>query len=148
MSPHLPGSENPVTKFLRAYQDAVSNKDVDALVGLYADEVRVFDIWGVWSYDGIARWRASVTEWFASLGTERVAVRFSGVREQRAPDFAVASAFVTYSGLSASGEALRSMDNRLTWVLRSEQGVWKITHEHTSAPIDFESSKVLLGRPT
>ena len=60
----------------------------------------------------------------------------------------MASAFVTYTGLSASGEALRSMDNRLTWVLRSEKGAWKITHEHTSAPVDFESSEVLLRRPT
>ena len=45
---------------------------------------------------------------------------------------------VTYAGLSAEGEELRSMQNRLTWALRVSGHVLRITHEHTSAPIGFE----------
>ena len=51
-----------------------------------------------------------------------------------------------YRGLSADGEELRSMNNRLTWVLRKDaNGVWKIVHEHTSAPAGDEG-KVQLRR--
>jgi ketosteroid isomerase-like protein len=38
------------------------------------------------------------------------------------------------------------MHNRLTWALKQENGAWKIVHEHTSAPVDFKTSKVILQR--
>jgi ketosteroid isomerase-like protein len=139
-------SASPIDEFLRAYQDAVFAKDVDAFVGLYADDVRVFDMWGVWSYDGIERWREMVKGWFESLGTESAAVEFSDVHEELAQTIAVAHAFVTYKGISAAGAELRSMQNRLTWILERHQGAWKVVHEHTSAPIDFGSAKVMLNR--
>ena len=60
---------------------------------------------------------------------------------------AVAHAVVTSAGVSAAGEALRAMQNRLTWALkRGRDRSWKIAHEHTSAPFDFETSKPILQR--
>src|SRR6266851_9883530 len=48
-------------------------------------------------------------------------------------------------GLSGDGKELRSMDNRITWVLRKNRdGAWKIIHEHTSAPADFDTGRVTL----
>jgi ketosteroid isomerase-like protein len=39
------------------------------------------------------------------------------------------------------------MNNRLTWALRkTDRGKWKVVHEHSSAPIDFETAKVILNR--
>jgi ketosteroid isomerase-like protein len=38
------------------------------------------------------------------------------------------------------------MTNRLTWALRKTGGAWKVVHEHSSAPIDFESAKAMLQR--
>ena len=62
-------------------------------------------------------------------------------------DVAVLHAFVTYKGMSAGGEELRAMSNRLTWGLRSQaEGTWRIVHEHTSAPADFETGKAMLQR--
>jgi len=129
-----------------AYRAAVYAKDVLVLVGLYDVDVRVFDLWGRWSYDGIAAWRGMVDGWFSSLGTERVVVGFDDVQVVEAAELAVAHAFVTYQGESAAGESLRSMSNRLTWVLGRRDGLWKIVHEHTSAPVDPESATVLLRR--
>ncbi len=106
----------------------------------------VFDMWGTWSYSGVGAWREMVTEWFGSLGTERVEVSFDDVRTTSARDVVVAYAFVTYKGLSAEGEALRAMQNRLTMVLGKKGATWKIVHEHSSAPVDFETSKVIRGR--
>ena len=134
-------------EMLSAYADAVRAKDVDAFVGLYADDVRNFDLWEQWSYDGMDAMRGMVAEWFGSLaGDEQVAVTFDEVRSQAGPDVAAVSAFTTFAAVSPDGTELRSMNNRLTWVLRKEtDGSWKIVHEHTSAPAGDEG-KVQLRR--
>jgi uncharacterized protein (TIGR02246 family) len=133
-------------EMLEKYAAAVRAKDVDAFVGLYADDVRTFDLWSEWSYDGKAAYRGMVAEWFGSLGTDVVAVEFDEVRTQAGTDVGAISAFLTFRGLSADGEELRSMNNRLTWVLRKDgDGTWRIAHEHTSAPAGDEG-KVQLHR--
>jgi uncharacterized protein (TIGR02246 family) len=133
-------------EMLEKYAAAVRAKDVDAFVELYADDVRTFDLWSEWSYDGKAAYRGMVAEWFGSLGTDVVAVEFDEVRTQAGEDVGAISAFTTFRGLSAEGEELRSMNNRLTWVLRKDgDGTWKIAHEHTSAPAGDEG-KVQLRR--
>jgi uncharacterized protein (TIGR02246 family) len=133
-------------EMLNKYVAAVRAKDVDALVDLYADDVRTFDLWSVWSYDGKDALRGMVAEWFGSLGDDVVAVEWDDLRTQAGDDVAALSAFLTYRGLSAQGQELRSMNNRLTWVLRKDGGgAWKIAHEHTSAPAGDEG-KVQLRR--
>jgi uncharacterized protein (TIGR02246 family) len=133
-------------EMLEAYAAAVRAKDVEAFVALYADDVRTFDLWSVWSYDGKDAFRGMVTEWFGSLGTDVVAVEWDEVRTQTGEDVSAVSAFLTYRGLSKDGEELRSMNNRLTWVLTKDgDGPWKIVHEHTSAPAG-EGGKVQLRR--
>ena len=123
-------------EMLAAYAAAVRAKDVEAFLGLYADDVRNFDLWSEWTYDGKGALRAMVSEWFGSLpDDEVVGVVFDEVRTQAGEDVAALSAFTTFRALSPEGEELRSMNNRLTWVLRKEaDGTWKIAHEHTSAP--------------
>ena len=134
-------------KMLAAYAAAVRAKDVDAFLSLYDDDVRTFDLWSEWSYDGKPALREMVEEWFGSSQTaEVVAVEFDEVRCESGDEVAAVSAFTTYRGLSAEGEELRSMNNRLTWVLRKgDDGTWKIVHEHTSAPAGDEG-KVQLRR--
>jgi uncharacterized protein (TIGR02246 family) len=132
---------------LNAYANAVRAKDVDAFVGLYADDVRNFDLWNEWSYDGKDALRGMVAEWFGSLpDDEVVSVRFDDVRTQSGSDVAAVSAFTTFAAVGSDGTELRSMNNRLTWVLRKDaDGAWKIAHEHTSAPAGDEG-KVQLRR--
>ena len=129
------------------YADAAHEKDVDGFLSLYDDDVRSFDMWGRWSYDGIGEYRAMVEEWFGGLGEERVGIEFDDIREIVGEDVAAASAYVTFRGLSADGEELRSMNNRITWALRrAPDGAWRVVHEHTSAPIDPATAKVELKR--
>ena len=134
-----------VGALLEEYRDAVHAKDVDRFVAIFADDVRVYDMWGTWSHDGIDSWREMAEVWFDSLGDERVRVEFDDVQTTVGDDVAVVSAFVTFAGISADGEELRSMNNRLTWGLRKTDGTWKVVHEHTSAPAG-EEGKVQLSR--
>jgi len=133
-------------EMLDAYVAAVRAKDVDAFVGLYADDIRTFDLWREWSYDGKDALRGMVAEWFGSVGDDTIVVEFDEVRSQPGDDVGALSAFLTFRGVSPDGEELRSMNNRLTWVLQKDgDGSWKITHEHTSAPAGDEG-KVQLRR--
>ena len=139
-------ADETVRRVVDAYRAAVLAKDVDAFVGLYAPDLRAFDTWGRWSYDGIDAWRAMVTDWFGSLGDARVVVEVADLRTQVADGLATAQAFFTYRAEAADGRTLRAMQNRLTWVLTPRDGAWKIAHEHTSVPLDHETAKGIFTR--
>jgi uncharacterized protein (TIGR02246 family) len=131
---------------LDAYSAALFAKDANAFLQLYHPDVRIFDLWGAWFHDGAEAWRNVVEHWFESLGSERVKATFDDVRLSGGADLASISAIITYEGRSATGEKLRDMQNRLTWVLAPHDGAWRIIHEHTSAPIADDDLKAILRR--
>src|SRR5438067_11838920 len=91
-----PTKRSEMEEMLEAYAGAVRAKDVDAFAALYADDVRTFDLWSVWSYDGKDAHRAMVSEWFGSLGDdEEVVVEWDEVRAEAGDDVAGVSAFLT-----------------------------------------------------
>ena len=131
----------PVTHALDVYAAAVYAKDVEGFTALYDDDIHVFDSWGQWQYQGIDQWRGMAAGWFGSLGDERVQVEFNDVQSAVGEDVAFGHAAVTFAGVSADGERLRAMTNRITVNLAKKNGVWKIAHEHSSLPIDLETGK-------
>jgi len=140
-------ADKAITRVVETYKSAIYAKDAAALIRLYDPKARVFDTWGVWSYEESASWQSAVEAWFTSLGTERVKVAFDDVQTSGDADFAVVSAIVTYAGQSAQGEQRRPMQNRLTWALKTSGHVLRIIHEHTSAPVGFDDAKAILQRP-
>ena len=139
-------ANRPVDQVLAAYRAAVLAKDVEAFVALFADDVHVFDMWGPWSQEGISSWRDVATRWFGSLGDEHVVVEADDVRTSVSGDMATLTAFLTFRGVDAAGTELRSMNNRLSWVLREQSGRWKVVQEHTSIPIDGATGKGIFKR--
>ena len=88
-------------EMLEAYAAAVRANDVEAFLGLYADDVRNFDLWNEWSYDGKDALRGMVEEWFGSLDDdEQVAVVFDDVRSHEDGDVGALSAFATYAAVA------------------------------------------------
>lgn len=140
--------EQQVRQALATYERAVLAKDVQTFMHLYDPAVRVFDTWGTWVHEGAAAWQVAIEGWFASLGSERVRVAFEDVNVLGGAGMAALSATVRYTALSAQGEVLRSMQNRLSWVLQVRGHVLRIVHEHTSAPVGFEDAKAILQRPS
>lgn len=138
--------DKDVARVLATYEAAVYQKDVPTFMRLYDPSVRVFDAWGLWCHEGAEAWQRAVEGWFTSLGTERVKVSFEDVTCWAGKEVSSVCAIVTYAGVSATGESLRSMQNRITWVLRTSGHVGRIVHEHTSAPIGFEDHKAMLSR--
>jgi ketosteroid isomerase-like protein len=138
-------SDHPARRVLKHYAAAVFAKDLDAFVSLYDRNVFVFDAWDVRSYNGIDAWRGMTSDWFTSLGNERVVVEFEDERSAVSATLAYASAIVRYTAVSESGQALRSLQNRMTIVLEVRGDGWKVVHQHTSSPIDFETKKGILA---
>ena len=138
--------EAPVARVIEAYKSAVAARDVVAFMRLYDPAVRVFDAWGVWSYEGVPAWQVAIEGWFASHPTDRLKVLFDDVRSMATPAFTSVSAIVTYAVVSPQGAPVNAMQNRLSWVLKTSGHVLRIIHEHTSAPVGFEDGKAILQR--
>lgn len=128
------------------YKSAVFEKDAEAFLSHYTEDIHIFDLWEKWSYEGIDAWRGMVTGWFGSLGDEKVVVDFDGVQINGSDDLVIAHAYITYKALSVDGQELRSMNNRLTLALKRTKSGWKIFHQHSSAPIDGDTLKVMFKR--
>jgi len=137
--------QDDVRALLDVYIASAYAKDVDRFMTMYADGVRIFDLWGTWEVRGAGAWREGIAGWFGSLGEERVVVEFDDVEVTVGADLASLTAMVGYSAESAAGDRVRQMTNRLTWVL-SRTDVWRVIHEHTSAPADDATGKVILER--
>ena len=131
---------------LAAYQAAVLAKDADAFVSIYSDDVQIFELWGTWVHD-IGSWREMAKGWFAFLGDQRSVVEAHDVRTQVSGDMATLTASLTYRAVDPAGQELRSLDNRLTWVLRQRGGRWLVVHEHTSVPLAHDDGKGIVKRP-
>ena len=135
-----------VESLFETYKNAVLQKDAEAFAAIFDSNVRVFDMWVLWSYDGLASWKEMAKGWFGSLGTERVVVTFDDIQIETVGEMALATAYVRFAAIAGSGEELRYLQNRLTWVARMKEERWVIIHQHTSSPIDFKTMKVILKR--
>ena len=103
-------------------------------------------MWGEWTIKGLAAWRELTIGWFASLKTERVVVTFEEIQIRAAGESASATALVRFAAISGDGEELRYLQNRLTWIIQKSENSWKIVHQHTSVPINFETMKGILKK--
>jgi uncharacterized protein (TIGR02246 family) len=139
-------ADAPIRQLLAGYQAAVLAKDVDAFVALYADDALIYELWGQWTHD-IASWREMAKGWFAFLGDATSIVEAADVRTTVSGDMAMLTAFLTYRAVDAAGQAQRSLDNRLSWMLRQRNGRWQVVHEHTSVPIAHADGKGIFTRP-
>lgn len=128
-------SSTPIEIILNKYKTTAESKDVEGHISIYDENVVVFDLWDQWSMQGRSAVRAMVSEWFGSLGIENVKIDFDIQQAMHKGDFAYGLAIVKYSAISALGETIRWLQNRMTIVLENKSGEWKIVHQHTSAPV-------------
>nr|WP_297525319.1 nuclear transport factor 2 family protein [uncultured Roseateles sp.] len=136
-------TDDPVHTFLRDYAAAVFDRDLQRFVDLYAEDVQVFDSWDRWEFAGREDWAGMIAGWFAGIQDVRVRVTAKDVKTWHDAHVAGGSATLAFAALDADGQPLRSTENRLTVLLRNEGGTWRVVHQHTSVPVDFQSKHVV-----
>jgi len=132
-----------ILQLLEKYKKSVWYKDLDAFLEIYDEDICAYDLWNAWSYEGLEAWSGMVKDWFSWLNNEKDDVSFHNTVVKSNQDFATLYTFIIYRGLSADEVELRRIQNRLTWVLQKKEGVWKVIHEHTSAPAKMDDMKIM-----
>ena len=138
--------DQAVDKLKQRYIAAVADRNASALIQIYDPKARIFDAWGVWEYNGTSAWQIAIEGWFSSNPTDKLQVSFSECTVVGTLDLATMTAILTNAGISAEGKETHSMQNRITWILRTVGHNLRIVHEHTSAPIGFEDMKAILKK--
>jgi ketosteroid isomerase-like protein len=133
-----------VADFFSLYKDFAWKKDSESMTQLYDESVIVFDMWNKAHYSGLAEWSNTIRQWLGSLQDERVNVIFEMTTIQNGENVSFASSIIQYEAISTDNKILRSMRNRITLgFIRTEQGLWKVKHQHTSAPINADLQAIL-----
>ncbi|RYG75707.1 MAG: DUF4440 domain-containing protein, partial [Alphaproteobacteria bacterium] len=48
-----------------------------------------------------------------------------------------------FAALDEAGEATKAIQNRMTVTMQREGDRWRVVHQHTSVPVDFQSKQVI-----
>jgi ketosteroid isomerase-like protein len=132
-----------ISHFFTSYQQTAFKKDVAGMINLYDENVTLFDMWGKGFVVGLKEWSVNITAWLTSLKDERVRVGFEMIEVNEGGDIGFASAIVQFEAIGPDDNVQRSMKNRMTLGFVKTKGVWKVRHQHTSAPIDSDLKAIL-----
>jgi ketosteroid isomerase-like protein len=132
-----------IQDFFTIYKQSALDKDTDGMIKLYDENVVIFDMWTHGFQTGLTEWSSAIIDWLGSLGEEKVNVIFEMIDIKESDQVGFASALVTYQAITTEDTVIRSMKNRVTLGFIKTQDVWKVVHQHTSAPINFELEAIL-----
>lgn len=129
--------------YFTIYKQSAWDKDAESMIALYHDNVVIFDMWNQGYQTGLTEWSNVIKDWLGSLGEEKVNVFFEMTEIHEGSDVGFGSALITYQAISTSNTILRSMKNRVTLGFIKQKDEWKVIHQHTSAPINFNLEGIL-----
>lgn len=137
-------AESAIANLCTTYEDCVYRKDYEALSNIYHESILAFDLWGKGIYETKADWSNSIKGWLTSLPeNEKVKVDIELLKVEANENAGFAYGFVTYRAIDDDGIEFRKMKNRLSWGLVKVGSNWLIAHQHTSVPIEFETTKAI-----
>jgi ketosteroid isomerase-like protein len=119
--------------------DATRAKDVEGVLDKYASDVVAFDVIAPLQNDGPAALRKRLIAWLASFKSV-LEYDFAELSLAVAGDVAFDHHLTKVHGVNQSGQTI-DMWFRETVCYRRIGGKWKITHQHSSVPIDLETGK-------
>jgi ketosteroid isomerase-like protein len=132
-----------ITHICEIYKKSVYEKDYMALSNIYHEGIKAFDLWGKGIYESKIDWSNNLKTWLTSLKNEKVKVSFESLKVEANEMVGFAHALVTYRAMDENNVEQRKMKNRLSWGLVKVENNWLIAHQHTSVPIEFETTKAI-----
>lgn len=129
--------------FFTIYKQSAWEKDTQSMIGLYDDNVVIFDMWMRGYQKGLTEWSIVIKNWLGSLGEEKVNVIFEMTEIREGDNVGFGNALITYQAISIDNTIVRSMRNRITLGFVRQNDVWKVIHQHTSSPINADLNAIL-----
>lgn len=136
-------AHSDIAQLYEKWLSAVRRQDVDAVVGLYTEDVLAFDAILALQFRGKEayrkHWQACME--FCPMGDKEMIFEMHELEVQSEGGVAFAHALM-HCG-HKDGEKIEASWMRMTAGLRREGGQWKIAHEHFSAPFEMPSGKAM-----
>ena len=138
--------ENAATKEIRGWLDrwtkAFTQKDADAIMALYADDVIAYDLVPPLQYTGKESYRGDYQQFFSQY-EDNLHVEVRDLHVGATCDLGYAAGLELVSGTLKSGQK-SNVWLRFTSLFRKSGGRWLGFHDHVSVPADIESGKAML----
>jgi ketosteroid isomerase-like protein len=140
-----PTGDSAAAKEIRGWLDrwmkAFAEKDVDAIMVLYADDVIAYDIVPPLQYVGKSAYRSDYRQFLSQYDNLHVEVR--DLHVGATGDLGYAAGLELISGMLNSGQK-SNVWLRFTSLFRKSGGRWLDFLDHISVPADIESGKAML----
>jgi uncharacterized protein (TIGR02246 family) len=133
------GDEAAIRALEARFAAAVSAKDVDGIMRVYAPDVFVYDVTPPRQYVGAAAYRKD-WEGFTSGFKGPVKFEVSDLAVDVAGPVAWSHSIQRAAGTDPNGQP-SEVTVRVTDVYRKTAGGWRIVQEHVSVPVDLASGK-------
>lgn len=130
-----------IQNLIETYRQLVIAKDIDRLMGLYADNIVSFDAVKALQFKGKAAYRAHWEECMTMCPGPDL-FEFHQVNVLRGQDIAFAHWLAHCGGTDDKGET-KGCWMRVTAGYQRVGEHWRIVHEHWSAPFDMTSGVAL-----
>jgi len=128
--------------WLDRWMKAFREKDADAVMALYADDVIAYDVVPPLQYVGKAAYRADYQQFFSQYDSN-LNVEIRDLHVGATGDLGYATGLELISGTLKHGQK-SAVWLRFTSLLRKSDGRWLDFHDHVSVPVEIESGKAML----
>ena len=128
--------------WLDRWMKAFKEKDADAVMALYADDVIAYDVVPPLQYVGKAAYRADYQQFFSQYNSN-LNVEIRDLHVGATGDLGYAAGLELISGTLTNGQK-SNVWLRFTSLFQNSGGHWLDFHDHLSVPADIESGKAML----
>lgn len=130
-----------IQQLIENYRQAVTAKDVDKIMALYADDIVSFDAVKALQFKGKDAYRAHWEDCMKMCAGPHV-FEFHDIKIEPGQEVAFAHWLAHCGGTNELGET-QACWMRCTACYRQRGGQWSIVHEHWSAPFDMQTGAAL-----
>ncbi len=135
--------EKEIQQLIHKRVTAVKNRDMEKAVNCYSPDVISYDVVGKLKYIGVDAIKNRLKEWLSTL-SEIVDFEIVDVKINSGSDVAFCSSLNHINATNSNGSKL-DMFWRETTCYAKINGIWKITHAHSSVPFDAETGLASIG---
>tara|TARA_Y100001934_G_C12030725_1_gene621253 strand:+ start:271 stop:708 length:438 start_codon:yes stop_codon:yes gene_type:complete len=127
---------------LSRWIDAASNRDIDAIMELYHDDICSYDAVGPLQFNGRVEYHA---HWKCCMPDHGEMIFQSREPVIRASGQLAVAHFLIRCGIRNEDGSEQASWMRASKHLEKQDGQWRIVHEHFSVPFDIESGEAQFG---